>query len=115
MTDTQTQLLKGALKSAVSAATGLIVSLPIADPNTFAITSVGGWKHLGFVILVVTIVGEARFWKQWADSEEPLETKLQARLDQAQSATKDAVVAAKSAQAAVTEAKSVVPPPAEKP
>jgi hypothetical protein len=111
MTDTQRQLLIGAIKSAVLAATGLIISLPIADPGSFSITSLGGWKHLLLVILVVTLIGEARFWNQWASSNEPLQTKLANRLEQAQEATKEAVVATKAAESAVSEAKSVAPPP----
>jgi hypothetical protein len=64
----QSQLWMGALKSAVSAACGLILSLPIVDPQTFNIGSLGGWKHMGIVTLVVVLVAEARFWKDWADA-----------------------------------------------
>jgi hypothetical protein len=64
----QKQLWLGALKSAVSSACGLLVSLPLADPQNFSVTSFGGWKHLGLVIGVVVLAGEARFWKQWAGS-----------------------------------------------
>ncbi len=61
-------LFIGALKSAVSSACGLIIALPIADPFTFSLKSLGGWEHIGEVLLVVVIVAEARYWKQWADS-----------------------------------------------
>jgi len=66
----KTQLWMGALKSAVSAACGLILSLPIVDPQTFNIATLGGWKHMGVVLLIVTLAGEARFWKAWADGND---------------------------------------------
>jgi hypothetical protein len=68
MNPAQKLLFTGALKSAVSEATGLILALPLTDAEHFNIQTVGGWKHLGITILVVVLVGEARFWKQWADS-----------------------------------------------
>ena len=71
LTDAQKLLFKGALKSAVSSATGLIIALPITDPATFSIGSLGGWKHIGIVIGITVVVAEARFWKQWADSGNP--------------------------------------------
>lgn len=68
MTQAQKVLLKGAGKSALSAACGLITGLPSIDPTHFSISTVGGWEHLGIAIAWVTFVAEARFWKQWADS-----------------------------------------------
>lgn len=68
MTDAQRILLKGALKSAVSSATGMILSLNIVDADHFSITTLGGWKHLGFAIFISVITAEARFWQQWAHS-----------------------------------------------
>lgn len=68
MTAIQKGLLMGALKSAVGAACGLILALPIADPQRFSIVSLGGWGHLAEVIFIVVLAGEARYWKQWADS-----------------------------------------------
>jgi len=62
------QLLMGALKSGVSAACGLILGLPIADPQHFNVNSVGGWEHLGVAIFWVVLASEARFWKGWADA-----------------------------------------------
>lgn len=62
------ELWLGAFKSAISQACGLIISLPIVDPNDFSISTLGGWKHIGTVMLVVIVVAEARFWKQWADA-----------------------------------------------
>jgi hypothetical protein len=61
-------LFLGALKSAISSACGLIIALPIADPLTFSLKSLGGWEHIIEVLFVVVIVAEARYWKQWADS-----------------------------------------------
>lgn len=68
MNATRSALLKGAIKSAVSAATGMILSLNIIDPEHFSFQTFGGWKHMLLAILIVTVVAEARFWKQWADS-----------------------------------------------
>lgn len=68
MTLQQNVLLKGALKSAVSAATGLIIGMPIVDPEHFNPTSFGGWAHLLAAIAIVVVVGEARYWNQWANS-----------------------------------------------
>lgn len=62
------ELFIGALKSAVSAAAGLIIALPIVDPLKFAIATLGGWSQMGKVLLIVILVAEARFWKQWADA-----------------------------------------------
>jgi len=61
-------LLMGAIKSAISSATGMVLSLNIVDPNHFDVRTLGGWEHLGVAILISVIVAEARFWKQWADS-----------------------------------------------
>jgi steroid 5-alpha reductase family enzyme len=68
MNEARAALLKGAIKSAVSSACALILALPLTDPMHFNLSSVGGWKHIGAAVLVVVVVGEARFWKQWADS-----------------------------------------------
>lgn len=61
-------LLKGALKSAVSSASGMILSLNIIDPDHFSFKTFGGWGHLLEAIGIAVVVAEARFWKQWADS-----------------------------------------------
>jgi len=72
MNEKRKLLLTGALKSAVSAASGLIVSLPVVDPEHFSIITLAGALHMAGVIVWVTVVAEARFWKQWADStDEP--------------------------------------------
>ncbi len=62
------ELIMGAVKSAISSAAGLVLALPVTDPQKFNISTLGGWKHMAVVILVVVVIGEARFWKQWADS-----------------------------------------------
>ena len=64
----QSKLLRGAIKSAVSSATGVIIGLNIVDPTQFSVATFGGWKHLAQVIFIVVIIAEARFFKQWADS-----------------------------------------------
>lgn len=61
-------LFAGALKSGISAATGLIIGLPIVDPEHFSIVTLGGWKHVLIMVGVVIVVAEARFWKDWADA-----------------------------------------------
>jgi steroid 5-alpha reductase family enzyme len=70
MNPARSLLFKGAIKSAVSAATGLIIGLPIADAEHFNPVTLGGWKHIGLVILITVVAAEARFWKQWADSSD---------------------------------------------
>jgi len=68
MTIAQKALVTGAVKSAVSSATGMILSLNIVDSEHFNVMTFGGWKHLGAAIAVTIIVSEARFWNQWASS-----------------------------------------------
>jgi len=68
MNGTRTALLKGAIKSAVASVTALIIGLPAIDPVHFNIQTLGGWRHIGIIVLWVVIVGEARFWNQWANS-----------------------------------------------
>jgi hypothetical protein len=70
LTEKHKTLLMGALKSGVSAATGMILSLNIVDPEHFSVTTFGGWKHLGLAIGVTIITSEARYWKQWADTSD---------------------------------------------
>lgn len=62
------QLLKGALASAISSASGLIIALQVIDPMRFSVASIGGWKHLGEAIGIVVLISEARFWKKWSDA-----------------------------------------------
>lgn len=71
MNPTQKALLTGSLKSAVSSATGMILSLNIVDPEHFSFQTFGGWKHLLLAIGITVVVSEARYWKQWADSPDP--------------------------------------------
>ncbi len=68
MNDARKNLLKGAVKSAVSSATGIVLSLNIVDPDKFSLATFGGLKHLAVVIAVSIAVGEARFWNQWSKS-----------------------------------------------
>ena len=94
---TQSALLKGAIKSAISSATGEILSLPLIDAEHFNVTTFGGWKHLLSIIGITVLVSEARFFKQWADSGDtpPI---LQQTLADAASATKHAGEAIADAQ-----------------
>ena len=68
MNSTRKSLIKGAIKSAVRSAAGMVLSLNIVDPNHFDIRTLGGWEHLGTAILISVVIAEARFFKQWADS-----------------------------------------------
>lgn len=68
MTMATKNLWLGAVKSAVSQATGLIIALPVVDAEHFSVQQWGGWKHILTAILITVIVAEARFWKQWADA-----------------------------------------------
>ena len=68
MNAVQKTLVLGAIKSAVSSATGLILSLPLIDAEHFSITSWGGWAHVGAAVGVTVLISEARFWQQWANS-----------------------------------------------
>lgn len=68
MNTVQHDLSVRALKSAISAAAGMILSLNIVDPEHFSFQTFGGWKHVLEAIGIVVVVAEARFWKQWADS-----------------------------------------------
>lgn len=68
--DTKLTLL-GALKSAVSSICGLVLSLPIVDPQNFSLAKLGGWKHIAEVALVVLLVAEARYFQRWADAVTP--------------------------------------------
>jgi hypothetical protein len=61
---------RGALKSAISSASALLLSLPVLDPEHFNITTLGGWTHLGGIIGWTIVIGEARFWKAWADGSD---------------------------------------------
>lgn len=60
-------LFKGAIASAVSSASGLILGLPVLDPEHFSVTNIKGLEHIAIMIVWVIIVAEARFWKDWAD------------------------------------------------
>jgi hypothetical protein len=70
MTPAQKTLLKGALKSAVSSATGIVLSLNLLDQDHFSVATIGGWKRLVFAVAVSVLVAEARYWRQWAESGE---------------------------------------------
>jgi hypothetical protein len=68
MNPTQNTLLKGAVKSFVAGATGVVVALNVIDPQHFNVATLGGWKHLGLAVIIAGVVGEARFLNQWAHS-----------------------------------------------
>lgn len=68
MTPMQSTLLKGAAKSFLRGATGVIVSLNVLDAEHFNFASVGGLKHLGLAVLIAGLVAEATYLNQWAHS-----------------------------------------------
>lgn len=94
----QDELVIGSIKSAVSAACGVILANMVDTQN--ALLSWMWFRHVLIATGVVVLVSEARFWQQWANSGKvtPLETSLT-----------DAAVATKQAGAAIAEAKSQVP------
>jgi hypothetical protein len=65
------ELILGALKSFVAGATGVIVALNIVDPSKFSVSTVGGWKQLGIVVLIAGGIQEVRFLQQWANAVNP--------------------------------------------
>jgi hypothetical protein len=68
MNITQSNLFRGAIKSFVAGATGVVVALNVVDYEHFNVTSFGGLKHLGMAVLIAGLVSEARFLNQWAHS-----------------------------------------------
>jgi hypothetical protein len=66
MNTTQHTLMMGAIKSGVSAVTGVILANMVDTPQTLF-----SWlwvRHLLIVIIFVLVATEARFWNQWANS-----------------------------------------------
>ena len=68
MSPTQSTLLRGAIKSFLRGATGVIVSLNVVDAQHFNFASIGGLKHLGLAVLIAGVVAEATYINQWAHS-----------------------------------------------
>lgn len=66
MTIAQSELWKGALKSAVSSFTGVIIANCVDVPQT--ILSWPWFRHIIIAAFFVVMVSEARFWNQWANS-----------------------------------------------
>lgn len=60
-------VFKGAIASAISSASALVLSLPVVDFEHFSPWTLHGLVHLAEAIVAVIVIGEARFWKQWAD------------------------------------------------
>lgn len=92
----QSQLKIGSIKSAVGAATGVI----IGEAATGALATLHGFYHVLIVIGTTILICEARFWNQWANSSET-PTLIQQDLQTAATASKDtstAIAAAQSSQ-----------------
>jgi len=60
---TWTQWLNGLIGGFIGGASNAI-TLVIVDPDKFSPASVGGWKHLGVVVLISGIVSAALYLKQ---------------------------------------------------
>jgi hypothetical protein len=93
----QSDLVMGAIKSAVGAATGVILANFVDVPQ--AIFSWPWFRHVLIATGMVVLVTEARFWNQWAASGKttPVEDSIQT-----------AEVATKQAGAAIAEVKTSV-------
>jgi hypothetical protein len=63
---TQNALAGGAMKSAVSAACGVILANFVATGNV--VFSWPWFRQVIIQIFFVIVVAEARFWKQWSES-----------------------------------------------
>jgi hypothetical protein len=89
----QSDLIMGAIKSAVGAATGVILANMVDVPQ--AIFSWPWFRHVLIATGMVVLVTEARFWNQWANSGKttPVEDSIQT-----------AAVATKQAGAAIADA-----------
>jgi hypothetical protein len=61
-------LFHGALMTALSQACGLIISLPAVDPEHFNFVDWKGAAHVGGAIVYVVAIGEAKYFKDWADA-----------------------------------------------
>jgi len=68
MSPERTALLKGALKSAVGGASGVLLAVIILDPIKFDVRTAAGWLNIAGAMLIAVATAEARYWKQWADS-----------------------------------------------
>lgn len=90
----QNALVIGSIKSAVSAACGVILANLVDVPQ--AILSWPWFRHVLIATGLVVLVSEARFWQQWANSGKT--TLLADSLDSAATATKQAGAAISEAQ-----------------
>lgn len=61
---------KPALKTAVSAVSGVIIANLVDQVAGQAIISWSWWKHVLIASGTLVILNEARFWRNWADSKD---------------------------------------------
>ena len=101
----QSDLVIGSIKSAVSAATGVILANLVDIPQ--ALFSWLWFRHVLIATGLVVVVSEARFWQQWANSGKT--TPIADSMQTAATATKQASAAIADAQASVQ--KEAAPPP----
>jgi hypothetical protein len=73
VTPAQHTLMVGALKSGVSAATGVILTNFVDVPQP--LLSWPWFRHVLIGMAFVVLVSEARFWQQWANSAKDVEPK----------------------------------------
>jgi len=68
-------LFKGALKSGVSYGCGTILALNLVDPAHFSALTLSGLFHVAEVFFVSFAFAEITYWKKWADTPEPENSK----------------------------------------
>lgn len=92
----QSDLVIGSIKSAVGAATGVILANVVDVPQ--ALFSWPWFRHVLVATGMVVLVSEARFWNQWASSGKvtPVAESMQT-----------AAIATKQAGAAIADAQAV--------
>lgn len=68
VTDSLRRLARGAFATAVSQACGLIIGLPAVDPDHFNFVNWKGAWHVFAAVAYVVLIGECRYFKDWADA-----------------------------------------------
>jgi hypothetical protein len=94
MNTTQHTLMMGAIKSGVSAVTGVILTNLVDVPQ--ALFSWPWFRHVLIAIGFILLATEARFWNQWANSGATPAPLQQTLADAAESTEKTADAIAKA-------------------
>lgn len=61
---------KQAVRTAVSSITAVIVSNMVDNPGNLNVVSWAWWRHVLIAAFAVTLLNEARYFKNWADTSE---------------------------------------------